>query len=578
MTARRVFQLWLAAAPCLAAPSVAFERFDFDQRYFIEPGYVVKDHTLVEAADGTRHLFYIKADETLPEGERAKALGHASSTDLVHWTPHPDVVPVVPGTWEEAFVWAPHIVRWNGVYWMFYTGVNWNYAQAIGVAVSVDLFNWVKYTGNPVYTPSTTWASWNSSTWSNCRDPFVVEHDGVFYMTTTAWTNQSRGAISLASSTNLLDWTDLGPLLVHPGPWQTWHVLESSNLHWLNGKWHLFCTEQDVGGAQYLSAPALTGPWDWSSRQLFDAGHATEIFQLDGQWMLSRHTTFAFDGLPRYTIKFDDLDWNTVGKPVVVWRDPLQDWTVWSGDAFYLQPTFWDNSAARSAGPAQFGGNSWIGTYELFTGPLQVGYPGLTAGDAPQGILRSRTFTLRGNRVSLRVGGGDDLDRLYVALCTADDGVRVLRATGTDTDAMRSVLWDTSAWVDREVYIEIADLSSDTWGHINVDEIVETDAAATDSPTPPAGLVLYANVPNPFNPSTRIDFEVPHAGQARLAVFDVRGRLVRELYAGALAPGRRTARWDGTTTAGSRAGSGIYYYRLTMDGHDPIVRSMVLVK
>jgi hypothetical protein len=49
-------------------------------------------------------------------------------------------------------------------------------------------------------------------------------------MTTTAWTNTSKGAVSLASSPDLITWTDQGPLLVHPGP-QAWHVLESSNVH-----------------------------------------------------------------------------------------------------------------------------------------------------------------------------------------------------------------------------------------------------------------------------------------------------------------------------------------------------------
>jgi hypothetical protein len=355
-------------------------------------------------------------------------------------------------------------------------------------------------------------------------------------------------------------------------------VLESSNLHYLNGKWHLFCTEQDIGGAQYLSAPDITGPWNWGQRQLFDAGHATEIFQLDGQWMLSRHTTFGFAGLPRYTIKFDELDWNTVGKPVVVWRDPLADWTVWSGDAFYLQPTFWDNSAARASQPAQFGGNSWIGTYELFTGPLQVGYPGLAAGEAPQGVLRSRTFTLTGDRMTLRVGGGNDWDRLYVALCTASDGQRVQRATGTNSDAMRSVLWDTTPWIGSSVYLEIADLSADAWGHINVDEIIETQSQVTDTQSPPARLALHANVPNPFNPTTRIAYEVPVAARGQLAVFDVRGRLVRELAAGPMAPGRHVAVWDGTAAGGERAASGLYYYRLALDGQPPLTRSMVLVK
>lgn len=579
MRVRSILACILAAIPvALAAPVAAFERFDFDQRYFVEPGYVIKDHTLVEADDGTYHLYYIKADETLPEGERAKTLGHSTSTDLKHWTPHPDVIPVVPGTWEEAFVWAPYIVRSGGVYWMFYTGVNWSYAQGIGVATSTDLYTWTKYSQNPVYTPSTTWAAWATNTWSNCRDPFVFQELGVWYMTTTAWTNTSRGAISLASSTDLTHWTDLGPLLVHPGPTQAWHVLESTNLHKYAGKWHLFCTEQNIGGSWYMTAPNLTGPWNFVSKQPFDAGHAIEVFRLDNKWMLSRHTTFAFQGLPRYVIKFDELDWVTASKPVVKWQDPLADWTVWSGDAFYLQPTFWDNSVARGAAPANFAGNSWVGTAELFTGPLQVGYPGLSAGEEPKGVLRSKVFTLTGNRLSLRVGGGQDPTRLYVALYTADDGVRRVQATGQNTDAMRDVIWDVTAFSGQRVFIEIADQSNGPWGHINVDEIIEYNEGATDAPAPRVLLSLHQNVPNPFNPSTRIRVDIPAAARGRLVVFDVRGRKVREIYQGGFAAGSQDLVWDGRHDDGTPAASGLYLYRLDLAGQAPLTRSMVLLK
>jgi hypothetical protein len=578
MRVRTTFTLFALVLLTAVHGAAAFQRFDFDQRYFIQPGFIVKDHTLVTATDGTYHLFYIKADETLPEALRAKALGHASSTDLKHWTFHPDVIPVVPNSWEESFVWAPHIVQSGGFYWMFYTGVNRNYAQAIGVAVSNDLFTWTKYPSNPVYTPSTTWASWNSSTWSNCRDPFVFQDQGTWYLTTTAWTNASTGAISLASSSDLLHWTDLGPLLVHPGPTQAWHVLESTNLHYYGGNWHLFFTEQNASGSSYLSAPNLTGPWNFSARQAFDAGHAIEVFQLNGKWMLSRHTTFAFDGQARYTIKFDDLDWNTVGKPIVKAQDPLADWTVWSGDAFYLQPTFWDNSEARGASPANLGGNSWIGTYELFTGPLQVGYPGLAAGEAPKGILRSAAFTLTGNRLAFRIGGGQDLDHLYLALYTADDGVRRLRATGENSDTMRDVVWDVGSWTGRRVFVEIADLSSGPWGHVNVDEIIESSTQPTDAPPSASEWALHPNVPNPFNPSTRITYEVPEPTQGRLAIFDVHGRLVRELYAGPLAPGVHEMSWDGREASGATVASGLYFYRLTAAGRTPLSRAMVLLK
>jgi hypothetical protein len=579
--ARRFATLGLALAAFAFLPgrAGAFERFDFDQRYFIQPGFIVKDHTLVDTPTDTFHLFYIKADETLPENQRAKALGHATSTDLVHWQFHPDVIPVVPNTWEESYVWAPHIVESLGYYFMYYTGVNRYYAQAIGLAVSADLYNWFKYPANPVYTPSTTWAAWSPTAWSNCRDPYVFQDNGVWYLLTTAHTIQLKGAISLASSPDLVNWTDLGPLLVHPGP-QAWHVLESSNLHYHAGQYHLFFTEQNIGGSSYLNAPDLAGPWNYPVREPFDAGHATEVFPVDGAWKLSRHTTFTFEGAPRYTIKFDDLDWNTAGKPLIEWRDPMSDWTIWSGDAFYLQPTFWDNTAARGSDPCNFGGNSWVGTRELFTGPLQVGFPGLDAGEEPRGIVRSRTFTLTGNRISFRIGGGQAPDSLYLALYTAADGRPVLRETGEDSDAMRAVIWNVGAWRDQAVFLEMADLTMGTWGHLNVDEIIEYEASPTDvAAAEPRRDMLHANVPNPFNPSTRISFQLSlPAARARLEIFDVRGRRIRRLLDAPLVAGIHATTWDGATDDGARVASGVYTCSLALDERARLVRRMVLVR
>lgn len=567
-----------AAVLGATAPALGLVRFDFDQRYFIEPGYIVKDHSLVRDDDGTLHLFYIRADESIPNSP-GLSLGHATSTDLRHWEIHPAVIPVVPGTWESAGIWAPHIVKVGAVWFMYYTGVNGPHAQAIGLATSLDLFNWTKNPGNPVYKPSTTWASWDPTRWSNCRDPYVFEDGGVYYMTTTATTLDSRGAISLASSTNMTTWTDLGPLFIHPGPTQAWRVWESTNLVRKDGVYHLFLTEQLDPGASWMSAPTLYGPWAYDNLDLFDPGHATEVFQLDGQWMLSRHTTFTFDGGARYVIKFDELDWEGASKPIVRWRDPLEGWTVASGDAFYLQPTFWDNSLARGSDPSGFGGNSWIGTYELFTGPLQVGFPGLAAGDAPRGSIRSAPFTVSGNRMSLRVGGGNDIDRLYVALYTAIDSHRQLRSTGGGSDTMQEVTWDVGAWYGQPVFLEIADYSSDLSGHINVDEIVEFNDTASDvASVGPRVLALHANVPNPFNPATRIAIDLPSDGRTRLSIFDVRGRLVRSLVAGRLPAGRHEVGWNGTGENGQRVASGLYLYRLEFEDEAPQVRSMLLVK
>jgi hypothetical protein len=78
----------------------------------------------------------------------------------------------------------------------------------------------------------------------------------------------------------------------------------------------------------------------------------------------------------------------------------------------------------------------------------------------------------------------------------------------------------------------------------------------------PAVTALYANVPNPFNPSTRIAFDLASAGRVRLRIYDVAGRLVRTLVDEDRAAGRYTETWTGLDTRGARVTSGVYFYRL----------------
>ncbi|MEK9139113.1 MAG: choice-of-anchor V domain-containing protein, partial [Bacteroidota bacterium] len=73
---------------------------------------------------------------------------------------------------------------------------------------------------------------------------------------------------------------------------------------------------------------------------------------------------------------------------------------------------------------------------------------------------------------------------------------------------------------------------------------------------------LAQNYPNPFNPSTVIRFEMPVAGQASLAVFDMMGRKVRELVNGYMSSGTHEAIF---VAEGDRAiSSGVYLYQLVV--------------
>jgi hypothetical protein len=91
-------------------------------------------------------------------------------------------------------------------------------------------------------------------------------------------------------------------------------------------------------------------------------------------------------------------------------------------------------------------------------------------------------------------------------------------------------------------------------------------------------LRLFQNAPNPFNPKTTIRFELPAPSAVRLAVYDVQGRLVRELLAGrTLSAGPQTAVWDGRDAAGQSLGSGVFFYRLEAAG-EVLHGKMLLVK
>jgi hypothetical protein len=83
---------------------------------------------------------------------------------------------------------------------------------------------------------------------------------------------------------------------------------------------------------------------------------------------------------------------------------------------------------------------------------------------------------------------------------------------------------------------------------------------------------LSQNYPNPFNPSTVISWQLPSAGEVKLAVYDLLGREVATLVDRELAPGTYTASFNG-----ARLASGVYIYRLTA-GQYVEARKMMLTK
>lgn len=82
----------------------------------------------------------------------------------------------------------------------------------------------------------------------------------------------------------------------------------------------------------------------------------------------------------------------------------------------------------------------------------------------------------------------------------------------------------------------------------------------------PTVAMLGRATPNPAHPGTRIPFRLEQEADVSLAVWDLNGRLVRQLVRGVRAAGSHAVDWDGRDDGGRDLPTGTYFYRLDVDG------------
>jgi beta-fructofuranosidase len=135
------------------------------------------------------------------------------------------------------------------------------------------------------------------------------------------------------------------------------------------------------------------------------------------------------------------------------------DYGAWAveGDAFGPGP-------ARGALPGQMavGGFEGHGLVNTFF-----------RGDDATGTLTSPEFPLDRGRINLLVGGGHHPGEACVNLLVGGEVVRT--ATGHDSEYLRPVSWDVAEFEGKPARIAVVDARKGGWGHINVDQIVQSD-------------------------------------------------------------------------------------------------------
>ncbi|MBI4307640.1 MAG: hypothetical protein HY684_02420, partial [Chloroflexi bacterium] len=88
------------------------------------------------------------------------SFAHATSADLRGWTVQPEVLHVT-GVWPEtSHVFAPYVIGHEGAFYMLYAAVDERGTQRLSLATSTDLFAWERWGANPVIVPSLSWARW----------------------------------------------------------------------------------------------------------------------------------------------------------------------------------------------------------------------------------------------------------------------------------------------------------------------------------------------------------------------------------------------------------------------------------
>jgi subtilisin family serine protease/subtilisin-like proprotein convertase family protein len=172
--------------------------------------------------------------------------------------------------------------------------------------------------------------------------------------------------------------------------------------------------------------------------------------------------------------------------------------------------------------------------------------------------LRVRLFSPSGTIITLhdRSGGAaQDLVGNWPATLTVDGPGALEDLRGEEI---------AGVWV-----LQVSDLMLDDAGTLESWGVnLAIPASVTAVGELPAVTRLVGAAPNPFNPQTVIRSDLARAGDVRLDLYDLRGRLVRRLVRAELPAGRHDVRWDGRDDGGRGVSSGVYLARLVSGGVD----------
>jgi arabinan endo-1,5-alpha-L-arabinosidase len=241
--------------------------------------WYINDHTFIKDLNGTWHLFGITHKEPA-DPEHEINFAHATAPHLFGpWIKQPFALNFDPNYFGEVHLWAPHVIRVNETYYMFYCGGDADHTQyAISLATSEDLFNWKRLPSGPLFRDG-----------FDARDPMVTKINDLWHLFYDATEPPKFGnhIIAYRTSTDLIHWSERHIAFTDPSKGDFGGPTESPFVIHHNEWWYLFTGPRpEYRGTDVFRSQ---NPVDFQLSQQVGHinSHAAEIINDDGDWWIS---------------------------------------------------------------------------------------------------------------------------------------------------------------------------------------------------------------------------------------------------------------------------------------------------
>jgi hypothetical protein len=159
-----------------------------------------------------------------------------------------------------------------------------------------------------------------------------------------------------------------------------------------------------------------------------------------------------------------------------------------------------------------------------------------------------------------------------------------LRGQGNSNTRHEYIFLDNLVVMGQHYWYKLVDVALNgergVHGPISVAVLMSDDRLTSVSSDIPTDFKLHHNYPNPFNPSTRIRFDIPRikGGQLEvsLVIYNALGQMVRRLYSGEIGAGSFEVEWDGRSDAGNPIPSGMYFAVFAAKDYYQTIRLVLL--